>query len=79
MDYTKICDNCMRKNSCRPNFVYYTQKYVKFDITYTADVVKCKNYVPIKLVKIDRKELRKLAEHTNSIEELVKKMIKKRS
>lgn len=79
MEYKKICENCIHKSDCKPNFIYYTQSYTDLDITYTADVMKCKNYVPLKLVHIDRNEIRKLAENCYDIENLMKNVLKKRS
>lgn len=79
MEYKKICENCIHKSDCKPNFIYYTQSYTDLDITYTADVMKCKNYIPLKLVKINRKELINMAQNSYDIEQLVKRQIKKRS
>lgn len=39
--------------------------------------MRCTNYVPVKVVRIDREELRRMAESNYDIEGLTKRLLKK--
>lgn len=77
MEYKAICKNCIYRNDCRANFIYYTQSYTDLGIKYEAEVMKCTNYTPINVVRIDREELRRMAASNYDIEGLTKRLLKK--
>jgi hypothetical protein len=77
MEYKSICKNCIYRNDCKPNFIYYKQSYTDLGVKYEAEVMRCTNYIPVRLVQIDREELRRMAQSNYDIKGLTKRLIKK--
>ena len=73
----EICENCIYQKDCRPNIIQYTQSHTDLGVTHTATVIKCLSYVPIRILNIDREELRQMARANHNIEKLVQILLRR--
>ena len=73
----EICENCIYQKDCKPNIIQYTQYHTDLGITNMATVIKCLNYIPIKVPNIDREELRQMARANHNIEKIVNILLRR--